>query len=134
MLTAADAMTEARNAVESMMSDTCTITRPDPDGGGAIDPETGQEIPATITVYTGKCKLSSTPATGEQIESTHSRYLLETPRLHLPHDAPVKSGDDAVITETETGNVSVGISMRLRDLNRGTYRTAQRWTVEVATR
>ncbi|NDK31184.1 DUF6093 family protein [Nesterenkonia haasae] len=122
-----------RAVAERLMTGTCTITREDPDGETTINPDNGQEIPVTTTVYTGKCKLSSTPATGEQLDSTHHRYLVETPRLHLPHDAQVQSGDDAVITATETGNVSTGISMRLVDLNRGTYRTSQRWNVEVAT-
>lgn len=125
-------LARGREAAERLMTDTCTVTRAT--GETTVDPDTGQVIPETVTVYEGKCKLSSTPQTGEQRDSEEYRFLVEQPRLHLPIDTGVQSGDMAVITATETGNVSLGLQFRLNDLNRGTHRTAQRWNVEVPTR
>lgn len=48
---------ELRAAAESLMLDTCTITRAGT-GTGPWNDETGQyDPPARITVYTGKCKI-----------------------------------------------------------------------------
>lgn len=120
-----------RAAAEALMTDRCTVERPT--GEYETDPETGQDEPVMEQVYTGVCKLNSTPSTGEHYDSGEHYYLVERPRLHLPHDAPVQSQDQAIITGTETGNVSVDIPFRLADLNRGTHRTSQRWNVEAVT-
>lgn len=125
-----------RQAAERLMTDTCTIERPT--GEFATNPDTGVDEPVMETVYPlggqdGRCKLGSTPSTGEHFDTGEHRYLVEQPRLHLPYSVNVRSGDQATITSTETGNVSTNIPLRLMDLNRGTHKTSQRWNVEVIT-
>ncbi|GAA1453467.1 DUF6093 family protein [Nesterenkonia lacusekhoensis] len=124
-------LARGREAAERLMTDTVRVERRT--GGTTLDPETGRDVPVFETVYAGRGKLSSTPSTGETYESGEHSYLVESPRLHLPIDVSVRPGDEAVVTATETENASVGARMRLRDLNRGTHRTAQRWNVEVIT-
>lgn len=114
-----------------IMLDKCVIRRAT--GGYVTNPDTGVDEPAFEQVYSGPCRLMSAPQTGSETESGQHLFMVEAPRLHLPHDAPVRSGDEAIITETETGNVTLNTPMRLRDLNRGTFRTSQRWNVEVVT-
>lgn len=120
-----------REAAERLMTDTCVIERAT--GEVETDPDTGQDVPVTEEVYTGKCKMASTPSTGEHFDTGEHRYMVEQPRLHLPYNVNVESGDLARVTDTETENVSAGLSLRLSDLNRGTHRTSQRWNVEVFT-
>lgn len=124
-------LARGREAAERLMTDTCTITRIT--GEYETDPETGQDVPVVEDVYSGHCKLQSTPQTGEHRESGESRLQVETPRLHLPYNTDLQPGDVATITATETGNVSTDLKMTLTDLNRGTHRTSQRWNVEVTT-
>lgn len=120
-----------RQAAERLMTDTCVIQRPT--GEYETNQDTGVDEPVFEQVYSGMCKLGSTPSTGENLESGDHRYQVERPRLHLPITAEVQSGDQATITATETVNVSTGIPLRLMDLNRGTHKTSQRWNVEVVT-
>lgn len=126
-----------RRRAESLMVDTCEVVRST--GGYTVDPETGQDIPAVEVVYPvgdedGRCKLSSTPQTGSQLDSDQYRFSIESPRLHLPITANVRAGDRVRITHSHMNPVNTGWEMGLRDLNRGTFRTAQRWNLEVVTR
>ena len=53
----AQALADGRALAESLMVDTCTITRAGT-GTGPFDPETGQyDDPARVSVYSGKCKI-----------------------------------------------------------------------------
>lgn len=126
------ALKRGRKLDEAIMTDTCVISRAT--GETTTDPETGKVVPEFAEVYTGPCMLGSAPSPGREVESGEYQYLIESPRLHLPHDADLQSGDEAIITATKTGNVSVGMRMTLMDLNRGTHRTSQRWNAEVVTR
>lgn len=126
------ALRRGRKLDEAIMTDTCEITRDT--GENTVDPDTGQVIPEVAEVYTGQCRLGSASSPGREVESGEYRYLIESPRLHLPYDVDVQSGDEAIITTTETGNASVGMRMMLTSLNRGTHRTSQRWNLEVITR
>lgn len=125
------ALARGQRMAENLMTDTCQVTRPT--GRHILDPATGRDVPEMVQIYSGPCKLQSTPQTGESIHTGDYVYSTESPRLHLPHRVAVKPGDEAVITASKTRNPSVDLRMRLVDLNRGTYRTAQRWNVEVIT-
>lgn len=131
------AIARGRRAAEQIMTDTCRITRPT--GGFTTDPDTGADVPSSTVVYPvgdedGRCKLTSTPQTGEQRDSEVSRFSIESPRLHLPVSAAVRVGDLVEIVASEENPGNVGPMGELTDLNRGTYRTAQRWNLEVSTR
>lgn len=126
------ALKRGRRLDLQLMTDTCVVSRAT--GETTVDPDTGQVTPEVVEVFSGPCRLGSAPSPGREVESGEYQYLIESPRLHLPHDADVQSGDEAVITETETDNVSLGRRLVLVDLNRGTHRTSQRWNVEVVTR
>lgn len=125
------ALKRGRRLDEAIMTDTCEITRPT--GAHHTDPETGEVVEAREPVYSGPCRLTSAPDTGRPIHSGEYSYFTESPRLHLPHGVQVRPGDEAIITETSTDTVGVGDRMRLLDLSRGTFRTSQRWNVEVYT-
>ncbi|WP_147107141.1 DUF6093 family protein [Nesterenkonia populi] len=124
-------LARGRQAAETLMVDTCEITRYT--GELATDPETGIDYPVGTIVYSGPCKVSSTPDTAESYGEGSHRVIVEAPRLHLPVDAEVQPGDEAVITSAAQAEYHTGDRMRLRSLNRGTWRTAQRWNVEIPT-
>ncbi len=126
------ALKRGRKLDEEVMNDSCVIKRHT--GEHRTNPDTGVVEEVVLDVYRGRCWLSSSPDTGRTIQSGEHSYATETPRLHLPHDVAVRIGDVATITQTQTGNPTVGLKMTLLDLNRGTYRTSQRWNVEVKTR
>jgi hypothetical protein len=81
-------LTSAREAVERLMDDTCTIQAPAP--GGAIDPATGEVVQfAADTIYDGKCKVRPGPG-GEPEDESRGGDLREfaTHELGILWDAP----------------------------------------------
>lgn len=113
------------------MTDWCTVGRPT--GKYVTDPETGKDVPELEPVWEGPCKLQSTPHPGEQRISGEHRFTSETPGLHLPARAPVQTDDEATLIESAENPANSGLHLVLTGLDRGTYRTAQRWNVEVLT-
>lgn len=88
---------ELRAAAESLMLDTCTITRVDPDAiRGPIDPATNQYPPLPrITVYSGKCKLQdkSVIAASTAGDSGERAVVTQGSELQLP---VIESADVAI--------------------------------------
>lgn len=125
------ALKRGRRLDQQIMTDECVITRAT--GEYEMNPDTGINEPVVEQVYIGQCRLQSAPETGRNIESGDHSYAAEYPRLIIPHDAEVRTGDEATITSTDTETIGAGSRMRLIDVNRGTHRTSQRWNVEVYT-
>lgn len=108
----ASATARGRRAAEDGMTDTCVITRPDPDGAPAeMDPETGQyPESARLTVYEGKCRVqiasvmgdASTVNAGER-DGTTQGSVLQLPVLESTDVA----ADDVVMMTAVTHDPSL---------------------------
>lgn len=81
------ALAEGRAIAESLMTDTCTITRAGTGGAGAFDTVTGlYATPSRTTIYTGKCRVqvkavvatSANPDAGERL-ATNQEHELQLP-------------------------------------------------------
>lgn len=120
----------ARVAAEELMRDTCTAARPT--GGFVTDPETGVDTPASESVYAGRCKVQTTVAQAASPDAGGHQFTVENLQLHLPVSAELRTGDQVTITESWDPQL-VGLVFRLVELARGTYRTADRWNVELVT-
>lgn len=81
------------------MTDTVTITYPDPSGATVRDPDTGSETPAYLTRFTSKCKVQARNLVVQDAEVGGRTAEIVRAELHLPVDAPaVYAGDRAEIT------------------------------------
>lgn len=99
----ARALPEFRALAESLMVDTCTITREDPNAvRGPIDPETNQYPPVPrIIIYTGKCRIQgkSIIAASTAADSGERAVVTQGSELQLPvlESVPVAINDVAHI-------------------------------------
>lgn len=114
----------AQRFAESLMVDSCTITRP-----GATP------TASVVTVYTGKCRIRMTPRMPEQMPqtagTTASRYILE---VHIPATTTGVEHNDKV-TITASANPSlVDTSTYVTGLMGQTAGSAQRLWCEKALR
>lgn len=86
----AEALTEGRALIESLMTDTCTVTRVDPDAEqGEMDPDTMQYPDAEpLTVYAGKCRvqIKSVIASSSDADAGDRRGVVQEFELQLPID------------------------------------------------
>lgn len=121
---------------ESMMTDTCTITRagiPDPDA--VPDPETGlYPVPADDTVYTGGCSINvpGTVSASRSRQSAGDEAVMLTAILSVPALAPlVKIGDVITFTSSTYSPRLVGQKWKVGGLIPGSRQTAQKVSVEV---
>lgn len=75
-----------RQRAESRMTDTCRITRPDPDADPVWNPVTGKYDQPTITLYEGKCRLRMTgqSAPASTASAGPESWLVREPVLSLP--------------------------------------------------
>lgn len=127
------ALVRGRRQAEELMTDLGELRRPN--GQQVTDPETGQTTPGFDLINAEQaCKIASHPPTSSAPESGEHRYTLERLRLHVPIGTPARAGDEVEVTASEENPDNIGTIFRLIELNRGTHRTAQRWSVEVMTR
>lgn len=81
------------------MTDTVTVTYPDPSGATTQDPTTGSTTPAYLTRFTSKCKVQTRNLEARAEEVGGRTATTVTVELHLPIDAPAVSvGDVCEIT------------------------------------
>lgn len=132
-MTAAAAVAAGRRLAESLMSDTCSITRQG--GATTIDPATGLPVEGDdTTIYSGKCKVQSadlqvaSPVSGDHV------YAVQRFTVHIPVAAVgVKVGDVVEVTASPTDPAQIGRKFRVAGLFRKTFATAQRLSVEEVT-
>lgn len=120
----------ARIAAEELMQDTCTAARPT--GGLVTNPDTGVDEPASEQVYEGPCKIQTTVAQAASPEAGSHTFTVENLQLHFPVSSELQTGDLVTITGSWDPQ-NVNKVFRLGELARGTYRTADRWKVELVT-
>jgi len=136
---------------ESMMDDTCTITRARSNGSvtpstglppqdgldpgvGALDETTGLYTVVPAVVYTGPCRVVVQPRPPKDTNVVGQVEAVTNARLDLPVVASVGVQDGDVVTfDTSVDPGLVGARYRLRGLAGQTHGTARRFFVEAYT-
>lgn len=134
----AQALPGLRAQSESLMVDTCIITK-DGEGESALDPDTDERIdPPRVAVYEGKCRIqvasiiagSSTSEAGERAWVVQDATL----QLPVPDTEVVAIGHIAEITTCVNDDALVGHKLTVTALHTKTHATSRRLRVTEATR
>lgn len=119
-----------RAQAESMMQDTCTVTR---GGADVFNPDTGQYEPAPgETIYADKCRIQAGGTQAANPEAGGAVFTVEKPELQLPFGTSLEVGDQAVI-DSSVNPALVGVAYRVTGLGQKTHATSSRYAVEVVT-
>lgn len=119
-----------REQAESLMRDLATIRRPT--GAHVTDPETLQDTPELVTLFTDqRCKIQSATPQSRDETSGEAAYLTESLQVHVPIGVNLVEGDLIEVTASTLDPSLVGKTFRVRELARGTFRTANRWDSEL---
>ncbi|MGO4583637.1 DUF6093 family protein [Arthrobacter sp. 2RAF6] len=151
MSTAAALTLAGRKWHESMMDDTCTITRASANGAvipsngqppidglepasGLLDETTGLYPVNPVTIYAGPCRVVVQPRPPKDTNAIGQVEAVTNARLDLPvvASANVRDGD-VVVFNTSVDPGLVGARYRLRGLAGQTHGTARRFFVEAYT-
>ena len=131
MSTAANLTLAGRLWHESMMDDTCTITR---EGTRILNEANGQYAVVTSTTYAGACRVVVQPRPPKDTRTVGQVEAVTNARLDLPvvASAGVRDGD-VVVFNTSIDPGLVGAKYRLRGIAGQTHGTARRFFVEAYT-
>lgn len=117
-----------RAEAESLMLDTCTITRP---GEPVTDPDTGDVTNPSTPVYTGKCKVQSKDSATANPEAGEATFTVVSRQVHIPANAAdVQDGDVVTITASRLNLFTVGKQYRVSGFTPDTFDTAARLPVK----
>jgi len=119
-----------RLAAEALMIDSCVVER---SVGEVTDPMTGVVTDGWETVYEGACKVQGRATQATAPEAGGHAFTIEQMMVHLPVSAKSQLDDRVTVTSAVMDADLVGLQFRLSDLARGSYRTADRWNVELVT-
>jgi hypothetical protein len=112
------------------MVDACEVRRVT---GSVTDPDTGAVSPSYSVVYSGPCKMQSTPgaAAGQSPEAGEHAFIVQALQLHVPVSAgPIVSGDVVVVTSAVNDAQLAGRTYRVTGEHHKTWATAQRLPIE----
>lgn len=129
-MTAAEVATRGQALAESLMTDTCTITRAGA-GERTFNATTNSYTdPADTTVYTGACRVKPSALSGNTTAQAGEREVSLWPySVSIPFAETAELDD--VVTVTASADPSlVGRTLRVRSVARGTYLTARRLDCE----
>lgn len=115
---------------ETLMEDTCTITR---SGGEPVfDDTTGTyTTPAASTVYSGKCRVKPSALSGNTtVQAGEERVALWPYAVSVPVSVVDVELDDLVTVTASADASLVGRVLRVRSTARGTHITARRLDAE----
>lgn len=129
---------ELRAEAERLMTDTCQITRVDPDAPPPVmDGNLEYPEPARLTVYDGKCRvrIRSVSAGGSESDAGERQASLQEFELHLPVDGTgvVAVTDVAAITASRFDDSLVGRKFTVTNRHEMSQATARRLRVIEAT-
>lgn len=124
----ADVLHDLRAQAESLMTDSCVARRPGPE---VTDPITGEVTPGLTEIYAGKVKLQGARALAGEKNAGGHKFIIENLQLHFPVGTPLQIDDMVTLTASVLDPEQVGLIFRLTEKDRGTYRTAARWNVEL---
>lgn len=134
MVNPAPALARGRAAAESLMVDTCTITRTT---GESTNDDTGVVTLTTSAIYTGRCRIqqSQLGADSTPADPGEAYVRLVAFELQLPMSVTgLRVGDVATITASALDPDLVGRAFNILGLAHKTHATARRLQVqEVAT-
>lgn len=126
---------ELQDEAESMMTDTCRITRPGQgELSGSIDPVTGLFThTADAQVYQGMCsiRVPGTVSTGKARPTAGDEASLLTAIFAIPFDGPrIDVADDILFLTSRYNHALVGRHFTVTGLLPGSQITKQRVSVE----
>lgn len=125
-------MAMARAAAESLMSSSCTITRP---GGEPVwDDATGTYTdPEPVVTYSGKCRIRPAATWGREASAGEADVLLSAFRIQLPFTATGVDTGQKVTVDSSPDPALVGRALIVRFVpDMGDHITARRLTCELA--
>jgi Family of unknown function (DUF6093) len=130
-MSAASASGRGRVAAERIMVDSCVVTRQS--ATATVDPETGQMIRTTRTLYTGKCRVKPEAGTSVgDVAAGQTALPKVTPVVSVPVSVTgVEAGDRVKITSPSHDSGLDGATLLVRAVGVGTYITARRLICEV---
>lgn len=127
-MSAESAVLEGRREAESLMLDTCTITRP---GDPVTDYNTGDVTNTSTPVYSGKCKVQSSNSSTANPEAGGHTFTVVSRQVHIPANAAdVQDGDMVTITASRLNAFTVGKQYRVSGFTPDTFDTASRLPVK----
>lgn len=132
----ADAVTlRGRLAAEALMVDSCVVERL---AGTVTDPVTGKVTEVWEPVYGAlpggaKCKVQGRSAVAVEPVAAGHRFTIEQLMIHLPVSAKSQTNDRVTVIAARMDEDLIGLQFRLTELARGSYRTADRWNVDLVT-
>lgn len=114
---------------ESIMEDTCTVTR---EGTRTLDEATGLYSQTPTTVYSGPFRFMIPPRAPTDIVAVGQTETLTRPRADFPvtTSTGIQDGDKLTVTASVDPGL-VGRTFRLRGIAGQTHGTARRFFVEV---
>ncbi len=126
---------ELQDEAESLMTDTCRITRPGTgEQAGTFNPATGLfTYDAQPQVYSGKCmiRVPGTVSTGKARPTAGDEASLLTAIFSIPFDGPrLDVNDDIVFLTSRYNQALVGRHFTVTGLLPGSQITKQRVSVE----
>jgi hypothetical protein len=129
---AVELLLRGRAKAETLMVDTCTITRGD--GTVATDPDTGEVTEVGSEVYTGKCKVQSKDSATASPDAGGHSFVVVSRQVHIPANAAdVKDGDVITITKSLLNAFTVGKKYRVEGFTPDSFDTAARLPVKELT-
>jgi hypothetical protein len=119
-----------RAAAERIMTDTCTIVRLATTG--TLNPNTGQMVKTSTTVYTGKCRVKAEAGTSVgDVGAGETAVSRVTPIVSIPISSTDIRAGDRVTVATSSDDRLDGQVLMVRAVNVGTFTTARRLICEV---
>ena len=131
---AAGAVTRGRRAAESMMVDTCTITRASA-GAPVVDNNNGTVTPAApATIYAGPCRVQLPDAVEKAAEAGGDALSVQAAIISLPvaGSEAVAVGDVVTVTSATFDADLAEVDYVVRGLHRKSHATARRLRCEEA--
>lgn len=114
-----------RSAAEELMVDTCVISRSS--GLGSFNETTGQYDGGSTEVYAGKCRVKPRDNADRVVQYGQEAVSFWPYIVSVPMDVTTVDLDDVVtVTDSALDPALFGLSLRVREVLKGTHLTARR--------
>jgi len=129
-MTAEYAVAAGRARIESLMQDTCIVTRPGTVSGDLSPGTLRRAVNVPVIIYAGKCRLHATRVQASAVEAAGNVALIEETIFSIPSDAPSVQTKDTVELTSSIHDFNAGQRYNINSVLMNTHRTAQRCRVE----
>lgn len=127
-MSARSVMLRGRKAAESLMVDSCVVTRVT--SQGSINNSTGGYTPTTSTVYSGKCQVVKPEGSATDVAAGERDVAVSRTTVKLPISATgVQSGDKVTVAATLDDDLD-GRVLYVHEVQARTYGTSRRLACE----